>query len=369
MFSTSEGARKRAKELKRRLDASGFDYPLNRCQKAVAIAAGHRDWHDLNAALDGKRIEVDAHRYARRLLQCLPVPCRATANGMLDGVPLPEIRDENTPPRWWHDVFPYVFSIAVIHRSQTAVIRKGSGPGQKLREDIVLGLLMNRHGGSFALPLLDPESLTLVYRGDHPTLFKSDFRRPGFAAELGNLVRAGVIELRTGEVRIVAPDRDAVKEHALGGWIQKAGSGSLDSAGLALEAFRDVLAMIGVREALQVADAAMQFGSDAFDRPAGALLDLLSRLAEQGELDVFAEVVRIFEMMHPESSRSIRSSVPVKIVSRYLGGNLSLSASHILAYDASEPGWRERLQNDASDPVRFVETVRSVAAGIETMGQ
>jgi len=47
MYSTIEGAKKRAKQLKKMLDASGFAYPLAKCQVAVARAGGYADWHDL----------------------------------------------------------------------------------------------------------------------------------------------------------------------------------------------------------------------------------------------------------------------------------------------------------------------------------
>lgn len=75
MFSTLEGAKKFAKNLKSLFDDSGIIFPLNRCQKAAAIAGGSRDWHDLSRSLAGSDRPVDPGAFRRRLIAFLPQPC------------------------------------------------------------------------------------------------------------------------------------------------------------------------------------------------------------------------------------------------------------------------------------------------------
>src|SRR5882724_9123278 len=68
MFSTLEGAKKFAKNLKSLFDDSGIIFPLNRCQNAAAIAGGFRDWHDLSRSLEGSDRPVDPGAFRRRLI-------------------------------------------------------------------------------------------------------------------------------------------------------------------------------------------------------------------------------------------------------------------------------------------------------------
>jgi hypothetical protein len=282
MFATYDGA----KQLKRLLGDSGFEFPLNKCQTAVAKAGGYRDWHDLEAALAGATAPraVEPEVYERRLIRALPDPCIPPVLAMLDGEHSETTTEEGTPPRWWRDVFPYVFAIAVLHRSRTAILRPGSGPGQKLRENLVVGLLLNRHGGCSVLPMLDPESLTLSFHGDLSSLFRDDVHHPRFDVELAALVETGIIALHPTGIRIAPPDPEDVMGHVLSGWIGKAEQWAEQGGKVAIDALADVLSAIGVRNALRVADAIVQFGSDAFTSPAGPALELLSKLAGDGEI-------------------------------------------------------------------------------------
>lgn len=367
MFSTHEGARKRAKKLKSLLDDSGFEFPLRKCQDVVAKAGGYRDWHDLEAALGGKAAPrtVEPEVYERRLIRALPDPCVPPVLAMLDNQQRQVADQEGTPPHWWRDVFPYVFAIAVVHRSSTAILRPGSGAGQKLRENLVVGLILNRHGGHAEMPTLDPETLALHYRGGLETLFRKDFHHPRFEIELAALEAAGIIELRPSGLRIAPPDPKAVQEHVLSGWIGKAEHWAEDGGKAAIDALADVLSAIGVRNALRVADAIVQYGSDAFDRPAGPALELLSSLAEEGEVETFAKAVRVFEGVHPQSARSIRASIPAKISSLYLARHRGYGAARLFAYTNAHPDWAERLRAGAADPGRFSATVDAIAAEIE----
>ena len=112
--------------------------------------------------------------------------------------------------RWYLHVFPFVMAVAALHRRRTALLRPGSGPGQKLRESLVVGLALNVHGGDRAYPHLEPDTLALIFKGEPKAIFRSDAAHPRFAAELQALVEAGILDVRREEVRVLSPDAEAV---------------------------------------------------------------------------------------------------------------------------------------------------------------
>lgn len=63
MYSTLDGAKKCAKQLKRLLQASAMIFPLSECQNAVAVAGGYRSWHDLNARIGQRQGAASPYDY------------------------------------------------------------------------------------------------------------------------------------------------------------------------------------------------------------------------------------------------------------------------------------------------------------------
>jgi hypothetical protein len=111
MFSTLEGAKKFAKNLKTLFDDSGIIFPLNRCQKAAAIAGGFRDWHDLSRSLAGSDRPVDPGAFRRRLIAFLPQPCWIPALFWLDEGNLETVDGDGLSHNYYRAVVPYVFFV------------------------------------------------------------------------------------------------------------------------------------------------------------------------------------------------------------------------------------------------------------------
>lgn len=364
MYSTLGGAKKCAKDLKRLFDGSGFHFPLNKCQTAVARAGGYQDWRALEGALDRAHRPVDPTAFRKRLLAALPEPCRPPLLAWLDKEPAEAAPDPETPPRWYRDVFPYLMATAALHRSRTALLRPGSGPGQRLREALVVGLLLNVHGGIRAVPRLEPDTLALVLRGDLPTLFRDDARHPRFETDLRALTDAGILDVREDRVRVLSPDREAVAAHVIEERAGKAHHWIEEGGAEAVTALRDALAAIGIRNALRVADAIARHGSDAYITPSGPVLELMSELAEEGEVETFARAYRLFAAVRPANAGFVRESVPAKISSRYLARHRQLSPSKIVSWSAAHPEWPETLKSTVSEPALFALTVDTMATAI-----
>jgi hypothetical protein len=364
VYSTHEGAKKCAKDLKRLFDDSGLVYPLNKCQKAVAYGGGFRDWHDLEGALRSGARLIEPAAFRKRLLTYLPEPCHPPVIAWLDKDPSETAPDPATPPRWYRDVFPYLMAAAVLHRSQTALLRPGSGAGQRLREMLVVGPLLNVHGGARPVPWLEPDTLAFVFNGNLMSVFRDDTQHPRFKTELENLTAAGILTVEEGRVRVLPPDADSVAryvaDHRTGKAQYWADAGGTEAA----RALHDALAAIGVRNARRVADAISRLGSEAYITPSGPVLELLSELAEEGELETFAKAYGLFATVRPMNADFVRDSVPAKISSRYLASHRRLNASKILSWASDNPDWPDRLKTTIAKPALFALTVDSMAGAI-----
>ncbi|MDX8522076.1 hypothetical protein [Mesorhizobium dulcispinae] len=361
MFSTVKGAKKCAKEIKRRLDESGFVFPLNKCQSVIAIAGGFRDWNHLEGQLESSPTPVGPLLFRKRLMAALPEPCASPVSAWLDGEPDEPALDRQTPPRWYRDTFPYLLATATIHRARTYLLRKGSGAGQQLRESMVLGLLLNTHGEDRPVPLLEPDTLAFVIEGAPETLFRAELAHPRYPVELEGLIAAGIVEIGRGVVRVNSPDPIAVTRRVSD---SRAGKIRMWSGGIDLETvnlLRDALAGIGVRNALRIADAICQLGSDAYTTASGPVLDLMSQLADEGEVEVFAKLVTLFVTVEPKNADFLKAAIPAKISSRYLARHRGISASRMLTWANSNPGWQDSLKSAVERPAAFSSVVNAMA--------
>jgi hypothetical protein len=129
---------------------------------------------------------------------------------------------------------------------------------------------------------------------------------------------------------------------------------------------RDALAAIGVRGALRLAGAIADLGSDAYIVASGPVLELMSELAEEGELETFSRAYGLFATIRPASARHVREAVPAKISSGYLARHRGLGASRIMSWASANPDWPNRLKDAVSEPSRFARTVEGMAASIST---
>lgn len=366
MYSSIPGAKSRAKDLKVVLEDSGFVWPLNKSQTAIAKAGGFASWHDLTVVLGRADCPIAPDDYRRRLVAAVPLPCRGAVRAWLDD----ELDDapvsDGTPARYFRDVFPYLFASSVLHRSQTHLLRPGSGPGQQLRADLVVGPLLNIQGGVRPWPRLEPDSLAFVFEGTLSDLFGDKADHPRFGTEMETLTNAGLLDWDGKCLRILPPDVDALTAHVVDGRVSKAEhwmAGGVYAKELA-DALRDVFAGLGIRQARRVADAFVQQGSKAYTTESGAVTTLLTELASEGDLATFAQTYRLFAQLNPAKSAFVRSSVPAKVMSVYLTGHLRLDAVKAMKWVSGRPDWSTEVTAALSETSLFVSTVDAMAAEI-----
>lgn len=362
MFSTYDGAKKCASALKRLFEESGFLYPLHKCQHAAARAGGYRDWNHLRTSMEGRERRCDAEQFRQRLIAALPEPCHAPVRAWLDREPPDRRIDPDVPARWYRDVFPYLFASAVLHRTETGRLVRGSGVGQQLRQRLVVGLLMNEHGGHRPFPRLDPETLALIFDGSVETLYGNTVRQPRFTQELAGLVDAGILAVDEAGIRVFPPDRSRlaakIADRKLGlvqHWFEIEGS----RPELA-NALREALAGIGVDNALRVALAIADQGSAAYTVPNGAALTCLSDLAKAGRMDSFARAFDLFAAVLPGGAAAMRDWIPAQIMSAYIGAHLRVPMGQAMAWTDRNRDWAHRLKSVAHRPAALVNYVASM---------
>lgn len=212
MYSTLDGAKKCAKQLKRLLQASALIFPLSDCQNAVALAGGYRHWHDLNARIgqrDGATVPYD---YWGNLIKALPQPCQLPVSA-----PLGQSSDIALTPSelWVRDILPYAVSLETVLRTSARPLRPGSGPGQRLRLAIVSGMLLNAEGRSGFTPKLDPKRLWLIFEGAPASILPDLARDQKFDVALRSLVDAGILKVENDKTTIQVAESSELRADIL----------------------------------------------------------------------------------------------------------------------------------------------------------
>lgn len=114
---------------------------------------------------------------------------------------------ENDKTMFWQgNVARYIVASEVILRGQLPLLRPGSGPGQRLRLNLVSEFLLNMTG-DVEWPRLDPSKLALIFEGDLIKLFGENAAHRNFELELERLVQAGIFELHTNQIRVLLMNR------------------------------------------------------------------------------------------------------------------------------------------------------------------
>jgi hypothetical protein len=208
MYSTLDGAKNCAKQLRQILEASSLIFPLSKCQTAVAQAGGYQDWHELVVKVHERPQFSRPFNYWDQLLEAVPHPCRRPITFFLrSGRKIGLSRDE----LWVHHILPYCTSMEVVLRSQVPFLRPGAGRGQRMRLEVVSGLLLNSDG-LVSYPKLDPQLMHLVFEGNPGQNLPSRAKNKRFSEVVETLVEAGILMIERETTRIMLPNFDLASE-------------------------------------------------------------------------------------------------------------------------------------------------------------
>lgn len=361
MIKTHQQAKDFANKLKSVFANSGLYFPLHACLEATARAVGFASWQTLTQSKHFPDMSNEA-RFQERLLAAVPFACRPPINAWFAGEPEPE-SPPGYPPRWYLDAVPYFLATMARHR-RTPLLRPGSGSGQKLRAGIIDHLLLGWTSFSLDAPLFDPVTFDFVFRGSPDQIFATFEDRVDFARERDRLVEANILKLGHDNVRVSSPGVDAVKAHAIWSRASKAKDWIDHDIEKAGEPVYEALSLIGVRRARDIAKALLAYGDARHIVASGSLREVLSQIAQDGDLDVFAHALNVFALIIPASARELRDAVPAKILDGYIARNRQVPITSAFRWMNDNPDWAETLRSTARDPALFASTVDAIAEGM-----
>lgn len=211
MYSTLDGAKKCAKQLKHVLERSGLAYPLAKCQAAVARAGGYSAWHDLTRRISKRANAHIPYDYWGSLIRSLPDPCHLPIRAYLREEFATEPADVANTKCWIRDTLPYLTSLEVVHRSTTSLLRPGSGKDQKIRLKIVSGMLLDIEHQLGFTPKLDPDALTAIFDGTPDVILPELAKHPRFDEAIKALIAAGILKVEGKTTRVIAPDKEELR--------------------------------------------------------------------------------------------------------------------------------------------------------------
>jgi hypothetical protein len=114
----------------------------------------------------------------------------------------------------------------------------------------------------------------------------------------------------------------------------------------------------------RIAHAIAQHGSAAYTHTSGAVMDLMTRLADEDDLQGFSRAVVIFARAKPANAASVADRVPAKI-SNFLVKHRGVGASALMKWTQANPNWADDLIHAVRDPSRFEQVVEDMARSIK----
>jgi hypothetical protein len=115
-----------------------------------------------------------------------------------------------------------------------------------------------------------------------------------------------------------------------------------------------------------IADAIDQQDSPDYITPSGAMLTLMTRLAEGGDLVGFSRAFLAFARAQPRNASFVQSSVPAKILNGYLFKHRSLDRAAYDRWERDNPAWGDTIIAALREPERFAQVVSEMAADFQS---
>ena len=133
----------------------------------------------------------------------------------------------------------------------------------------------------------------------------------------------------------------------------------------ALEALPEEVPTVTAETATRIAEAIAQHGSAAYTTPSGAVLTLMSQLADEDDLAGFSQAYIHLARAQPKNAAFVAAAVPPKI-SDHLVRRRGVDPAALMRWTSSHPDWAEKLQNAVRDPIALEQTVSAMVEDINS---
>ncbi len=135
----------------------------------------------------------------------------------------------------------------------------------------------------------------------------------------------------------------------------------------ALHGLSEEVRTVNIETEKRIAKAIAEHGSKAYTTPSGAVLELMTELAREDDLQGFSRAVVILARAKPANAHYVVGSVPAK-VSNFLIGHRGVTAAKMVQWGERHPEWADDLKVTVRDPMRFEAVVEAMAEAIKSDG-
>lgn len=118
----------------------------------------------------------------------------------------------------------------------------------------------------------------------------------------------------------------------------------------------------------RIAHAIANHGTGAYDTPSGAVLDLMTELAGEDDLQGFSRAVVILARAKPANAKFVLARVPAKI-SSFLVQHRGVTPPQLMSWAGANPEWPEDVKRAARDPQEFERVVEAIAESIKAFSK
>jgi hypothetical protein len=132
----------------------------------------------------------------------------------------------------------------------------------------------------------------------------------------------------------------------------------------ALHGLSQEVPTVNIETEMRIAKAIAAQGLAAYTTESGAVLELLTELANEDDLASFSRAFVIFARAKPANATFVANAVPAKI-SNFLIKHRGVDALSLLKWCDANPGWTDDLKGALRDPARFEHTVDNLAQAIK----
>lgn len=122
---------------------------------------------------------------------------------------------------------------------------------------------------------------------------------------------------------------------------------------------------VSIETEIRIGQAIAEHGSAAFVSPSGAVLDLMTQLANEDDLIGFSRAVVILARAKPSNAAYVIAAVPAKI-SNFIIKHRNVSVTELIAWQRTNPDWPERLKQTVREPVVFAAAVDRLVKDIQS---
>ena len=119
----------------------------------------------------------------------------------------------------------------------------------------------------------------------------------------------------------------------------------------------------------RIKSAILQQGSSAYSAQSGAVLDLLSELAKEGNLLALSSAFNEFAKAKPGNMNFVESTIPTKILNNYLLLKLQLDYNSVEIWMSKNPNWESAVKQHLRTPEKFEKNIHDMADAIRQLAK